>query len=363
MRFLCDFGGTIGKISEIERIRWMRVLVIGGTGFIGTPLVARLTRLGHQVAVFSRGEKPVDVSMGAQHIRGERLRFDEVSGQVDAFDPEVTVDIFAMTLEETQPIFDVLHPRGGRYVMLSSCDVYKVMGLLLKTESGGVLEGLTTETSPQREKLYPYRGMGHVRSENYDKIPIEARCFEQFEDRGTVLRLPMIVGRGDPQYRFRDCIKQMADGRPAILLPETYATWRTTYGNIDNVVEAVVTAALDTRAGGEIFNVADTPILSAQEWYQEMARTVNWTGEVIVAPWAELPGKRGDITKGANFAQDLRIDASKIREHLEFEPVATHEQTLQEIAAWETAALNDIPADAFDYGADDAWLSKRSTDL
>jgi nucleoside-diphosphate-sugar epimerase len=287
------------------------------------------------------------------------LRFDEVSRHIDAFDPEVSIDIFAMTLEETQPIFDVLCPRGSRYVMLSSCDVYKAMGLLLGTEPGDVLEGANSETSPLRDRLYPYRGMSHVRSETYDKIPIEERCFEQFEDRGTVLRLPMIVGRGDPQHRFRDPVKQMADGRPAILLPEAYANWRTTYGNIDNVVEAIVTAALDARAGGEVFNVADEPVLSVQEWYAQVAEIMGWTGEIIVAPAETLPEKRGSLAQGGNFTQDLWIDASKIRDLLDYKPVCSPHETLRDIAQWERAFLAEIAEDAYDYEADDRWLGGK----
>jgi len=46
----------------------LRVLVIGGTGFIGSRVVARLSALGHDVAVVHRGETRASVPHGAEVI-------------------------------------------------------------------------------------------------------------------------------------------------------------------------------------------------------------------------------------------------------------------------------------------------------
>ena len=48
----------------------MRILVIGGTGFIGPHLVRRLSQMGHSVSVFHRGKTEADLP--AQSILGER---------------------------------------------------------------------------------------------------------------------------------------------------------------------------------------------------------------------------------------------------------------------------------------------------
>ncbi len=337
----------------------MRVLIIGGTGFIGTPLAVRLRALGHDIAVFSRGEKPVDPASDVVFIRGDRQHIGDSASDIDAFQPEVVVDIFAMTEVETGPVFDLFAGRDVRFVMLSSCDVYRVFGRILGTEPGPILPEPIVETSPLREKLYPYRGYRHVKSHDYDKIPLEKMCLDQFESKGTVLRLPMIIGPGDKQHRFRDPVKHMADGRLAILLPSIYAGWKTTYGYIGNVVEAIACAALDDRAGGHIFNVADKPILTSAEGVAQVAETMNWPGEIVVADGAALPDKRAGMEALSDLRQDILIHASKIKDLLGFEPRFGPEESLQKTIEWERAHLSEIDDDAFDYAADDAFLASR----
>jgi uncharacterized protein YbjT (DUF2867 family) len=66
----------------------MRVLVIGGTGFIGSRLIAQLVREGHQVAVFHRGR--TKLAEGVQEIVGDRMA--DHADALRACSPEVVVD-------------------------------------------------------------------------------------------------------------------------------------------------------------------------------------------------------------------------------------------------------------------------------
>ena len=50
----------------------MKVVVIGGTNFLGPPLVRRLVALGHEVAVFHRGRTGADLPPAVEHILGDR---------------------------------------------------------------------------------------------------------------------------------------------------------------------------------------------------------------------------------------------------------------------------------------------------
>jgi len=81
---------------------------------------------------------------------------------------------------------------------------------------------------------------------------------------GTVLRLPMVYGPGDPLHRFYAVAKRIADGRRYIILPETFA-------------------ATDQRAAGRIYNVCEEPSFSELEWARKTATAMQCTGREILS--------------------------------------------------------------------------------
>lgn len=339
----------------------MRILVLGGTGFMGKPLCQILATQGHDLAVISRGEKAADLPDGARHIKADRFELAAAASEIDSFAPQTIVDMFAMTAEDDLPVFEFFSRRVRRYVMISSCDVYRSMGRILGVEPGPVIDGALDETGPVREKLYPYRGlMDHAGGGNYDKLPLESACLNDFDFEGTVLRLPMVYGPGDRQHRFRDMVKHMADGRPAILYPNFSANWTSTYGFVDNVAAAIALAATHEAASGETFNVADVNDLPQKGWASAIADQMGWQGEIILASLADLPEKRAALASGGNLNQDLRIDASRIGDLLGFVAPVDFETSLKRMIAYELEHLDEIAAEDFDYEADDAFLTARA---
>ncbi len=71
--------------------------------------------------------------------------------------------------------------------------------------------------------------------------------------KGTVLRLPMVYGQRDYQFRFHQYLKRMDDGRDYILLDDETAGWRTTRSYVSDVAYAIALAAENEKAAGEIF--------------------------------------------------------------------------------------------------------------
>src|SRR5439155_1240573 len=62
-------------------------------------------------------------------------------------------------------------------------------------------------------------------TDDYDKIPAERIVTNDRELPGTVLRLPMVYGPGDPLHRFYPVVKRIADGRRHIIFPDPLAAW------------------------------------------------------------------------------------------------------------------------------------------
>ncbi len=69
----------------------MRVLVIGGTGFIGPHITRELIRRDHDVTVFHRGR--TSMAPGALEILGDRQRLSESTDNLRALAPDVVVDV------------------------------------------------------------------------------------------------------------------------------------------------------------------------------------------------------------------------------------------------------------------------------
>src|SRR6201993_3739644 len=204
----------------------MRILLIGGNGFIGRSLAAVLQQNRYQVAVFHRGTTPLPP--GLQEIRGDRNQLADSAHDLKRFAPEVVIDLVISSGRQAEDLMNVFRGVTGRVVMLSSIDVYRAIGITHGTETGPLQELPLTEESELRRSLHPYppEGVQLMRKifswvmDDYDKIPAERMVMNDPELPGTVLRLPMVYGPGDPLHRSYPVVKRITDGRRHIIFPE-----------------------------------------------------------------------------------------------------------------------------------------------
>jgi nucleoside-diphosphate-sugar epimerase len=84
-----------------------------------------------------------------------------------------------------------------------------------------------------REALQLMRRIFPWATDDYDKIPAERIVMNDRELPGTVLRLPMVYGRGDRLHRFYPVVKRVADGRDHIIFAEILAGWRSPRGYVE----------------------------------------------------------------------------------------------------------------------------------
>ena len=240
----------------------MRLLVIGGTGFIGRPLVRELARMGHEVAVLTRSSAPT--GLPAESIVGERGDLDTLRPQADA-----VVDLILSSGAQAQRLMETFRGLARRVVAASSMDVYRACDILHGSEEGPLQRTPLTEDSELRSKLqtYPPESIQALRAifpwldDEYDKIPVERAILGDAHLSGTVLRLPMIYGPGDRLRRFHAMVKRIDDGRRRILLEAGWAEWRAPRGYVDNVAAAIALAAVSEKAAGRVYNVAEGAVV------------------------------------------------------------------------------------------------------
>ncbi|MGV8953050.1 MAG: NAD-dependent epimerase/dehydratase family protein [Cypionkella sp.] len=318
----------------------MTVAIIGGTGFLGTAVAGRLIAHGQDVLVVARGHEPVALPPEARFEAADRTDTAALVALFKAHGVTAVIDIFTLSLANTQPVLDAVGAIGGRYVMVSSTDVYANYEGLLKKGSPPIRQEPATEDSALRVMRFPYRGnprrpqgVDAALIEDYDKLPIEeaARADTRFDS--VILRLPMIFGPHDKQHRFGWAINAARSGRP-ILLDARAAQSRNSYGYIDDMAEALVLAALHPSAPGRIYNAAQTQLRTARQWVERIIDVMGMGADIVeVGP--EAKGLLVERAEAANLDYPLTLDSSRIRAELGFAEILEERTALERTIAWE----------------------------
>ncbi len=343
----------------------MKVLIIGGTGFVGPHVVRRLCGSNHEVTVLHRGRTPGDLPGGVRHLHcasdnlGDRRYLPGMVSEFKRLRPDVILDMIPVTEACSRVAVSTFRGIAGRLVAISSQDVYRAYGLLSGTEEGDVQPIPIPEGGDLRSRAYPYRG-AEPRPEgdpgkwldDYDKILVERVVMGEPDLPGTILRFPMVYGPGDRQRRITEYRRRMEDGRPAILLDQGMADWRWTRGYAENVAEAVFRAIEDQRAVGRIYNVGEAEALSEKEWIEAIGRAAGWSGRVVIVPSVQLPES---LRSPLRSEQDLVTDTRRLRRELEYEEPIAREEALTRTVAWDRR--HPPKGEAPDYTEEDRILA------
>jgi nucleoside-diphosphate-sugar epimerase len=336
----------------------MRVLVIGGTNFLGPPVVDRLVEGGHDVTVFHRGVSENETAAGVAHIHGERRRLDDFRVDIERLAPDVVLDMAAMCGEDARAVVDACGGLVPRAVMISSADVYRAYGRLHGAEPGPIEPTPIDEDAPLRERLFPYRGERGGRLDDYDKIPAEDAYRSDSRIAATVLRLGAVHGELDSQHRLFMELARMDAGRPAILVQDDMIGWRWSRAYAGNVADAIALAVTDEHAAGRTYNVAEPEAMSQVEWLRAVAGIAGWRGEIVPVVNEQLPEH---LRTANNYAQHLVLDTSSIRRELGYAERMPRDDGIARAIAWERAHPPERLSPRWtDFAAEDAVLASLS---
>jgi nucleoside-diphosphate-sugar epimerase len=341
----------------------MRLLLIGGSGFIGPHVARTLERQGHDVVVFHRGTTSLP-----HQIVGDRRALGDHAGALRAAAPDVVIDLILSSGTQARELMQLFRGHTRRVVALSSCDVYRACGVLHGSEPGPLEPVPLTESSALRTRLQTYppdrikmlqQVFGWL-DDQYDKIPVEREILGDRQLPGTVLRLPMVYGPGDPLRRFLPVVKRVEDRRPAMLFEEKYARWKGPHGYVENVGAAVALAAVDERAAGRVYNVGEADDPTELEWAERIASAAGWSGRFITLPADEMPPH---LIIPGNTDQHWTIDTTRIREELGYREPVAQADAIRRTIEWERANPAASSPHVFDYAAEDAALPDCFADM
>lgn len=252
----------------------MRLLVLGGTSFVGRALVEDARSRGDEVTLFSRGRTGTELFPDVERRTGDRTAGDYASLSDGTWD--AVVDVSAYVPRHVGQAFDALSGRVGRYLFISTGSVYD--------RHAAPLDGLT-EDSP---RLPAERGTEEVTGETYGplKVACEDDVAQRWGERGTVVRPGIVAGPYDPTDRFTWWVRRAAlGGRTA--LP----------GRPEQPVQVVdsrdlarlVTALLADDRGGTYNAVGPAEPVTLAGLVQACARAAGTQVELVAVPPDTVP--------------------------------------------------------------------------
>ncbi len=114
--------GVILPPKLLRNWDFMRILVIGGTRFIGVYLTQLLVEVGHEVVLFNRGNHPAPDGVG--QIIGDRTDSTQLTEKLAQEEFDVIFDNNGRELADTKPLAEIFQGRVQHFVYMSSAGVY-----------------------------------------------------------------------------------------------------------------------------------------------------------------------------------------------------------------------------------------------
>lgn len=167
-------------------VRALKLLVLGGTGFIGPKIVSYALNRGHEITVFNRGRTNTDLFPAIEHLVGDR------DGQLDALKGrkwDAVIDNTGYVPRQVRDSADVLRGSVGRYLFTSTGSVYDPDQETLSEDAR-----LVTVQDPKSEDVRKYYGQL--------KVLCEQVVQERFGDSATIVRPHIVAGLGDKSGRY-----------------------------------------------------------------------------------------------------------------------------------------------------------------
>ncbi len=309
----------------------MKILIIGGTIFLGRHLVEAARERGHVVTLFNRGQHNPDLFPEVEKVRGDR------DGGLDALRGrqwDAVIDTCGSFPRVVRASAELLADTVGHYTFISTMSVYADLA------SSG-----SDETSPVG--TIPDETVEEVTGETFG--PLKALCERAVEaampGRALIVRPGLIVGPHDPSNRFTYWPHRVAQGgdvlapgRPEqpvrfIVDVRDLAAW------IVHMAEAGTTGVYNAK--GPDYSLTMGELLDACKTVSGSGARFTWVDEEVlraqgVGPWMELPLWLPASMNGINTARSDKAYAAG----LTFRPIA---ETVRDTLAWDATMPSDTP--------------------
>lgn len=324
----------------------MRILIIGGTGVISTPLTRLLVARGDDVTLYNRGQREARFAEPVPTIHGDRRDFPTFERQMtDAGPFDRVVDMIGFRPDEAESAVRAFCGQTDHYIFCSTVDVY----------------AKPASRYPYREDA-PHSGLGAYA---VNKVACEA-ILRAAHERGdlplTVIRPAHTYGEGNcfvhTWGRQTSYIDRLRRGKPIVVHGDGQSLWTNCYA--DDVARAFVGAIDNPATIGRAYHAPGEDWLTWNQHHQGVAAALGAPAPELVHIPTDLivavAPQRGAILRD-NFQFNNIFDTTAARADLGFAPAVPWEEGVRRTVAWLEARgrIEDSDADPFEDRLIAAW--------
>lgn len=314
----------------------MKIVIIGGSGHVGTYLVPQLVKLGHEVTCISRQlRKPYQPSeewKDVQQVYLDRVALEKqgnFGAHIAALSPDVVVDMICFTLESAQHILNSLEGKIGHFLHCGTIWVHGSSHYVPTTES---------------QNCKPICSYG------INKLAIEHYLLNQFSITGfpaTVLRPGHITGPGwlpiNPAGNLNPEVFRILNEGKELTLPNLGL--ETVHHVHASDVAAAFIQAINNRSQsiGEAFHVVSEQAITLRGYAEEVASWFNKEANLSFSSWESW--KKTVSEEDARITWDHIIHSpnssiNKAKELINYKPKYTSLEAIKEALEWQISENN-----------------------
>ena len=302
----------------------MRIVLIGGSGHIGTYLLPRLVGAGHEVILVSRGQREPYQSHGAwrtvQRVAIDREKAEqagEFGHQIAALKPDIVIDLICFTLASAKQLVEAL---SGKVQHFLHCGTIWVHGPSVVVP--------TTEDQPR----HPFGEYGIEKAAIEEYLLRQAREFP-----ATILHPGHIVGPGwnplNPAGHFNPSVfKQLARGEELALPNLGLETVH--HVHADDVAQSFYQAIINRSTSvGESFHVVSPAALTLRGYAEQVATWFGQEARLRFLPWdqwKETVSKEEASATWDHIAHSPNCSIAKAQRLIEYRPRYTSLEAVAE---------------------------------
>jgi nucleoside-diphosphate-sugar epimerase len=295
----------------------MKVLLIGGSGYLGRRMTEMLVERGDEVTVVSRGNLQPSVLGSVRTItvdRKDQAAF-ERAFEGETFD--AAIDNIAYNADDIGSIVKALSGHIDHYVFISSMAVYRPA----ETPTPWLEDAADLNYVPDPNSTdtgHPTQGHSYAIGKRQAELALQRQqAFEQ-----TAIRAPIVVASDDRTRRIWWFVQRILDGGPIITVDwGPGRIFQVVYA--DDVAQAAIKAIGNDRAYGKAYNVAQPELFDADTWTASMFRGLDREPRIVRIPepmLAQVGLGAYSLPIAGRPLGNYRVDISAARRDLDYVP-------------------------------------------